>query len=210
MQLNGWLALYLQAGGRHSSDDFRPREDEPCSVSFLLFYPVSYFFSFCGDTRRVLPFSIGLWFWVGWVVHLSLWQGIQMLPPSGQICEFIGRFRECLHQCYYCCDETPWPKATLRERVYLVYIPWIIIHWGEPRQGLRPDKNLEAGTDAAVTEGCSLLACSSWISPFSFFFSFPIISSSSTIIIINYFLIKKFKFTHLTFSSLPPPGHPLQ
>lgn len=48
------------------------------------------------------------------------------------------------------------------EGLSLVYISWVRVHWGKPRQGLKSDRNLEARTKAESME-CWLLTCSQWL-----------------------------------------------
>ena len=65
----------------------------------------------------------------------------------------------CLSSHFYCCAETPRPKATWRGKGLYLHIT---VHWkGKSRQELKQGRNPEAGTEAEALEKCFLISYSS-------------------------------------------------
>lgn len=68
----------------------------------------------------------------------------------------------CLSYGYYCYDEIPWPKQHVEERIHLIYISQVKVHWGKTRQ--KPKIGQEPrGRRLWRGPGDLLLAYSSWL-----------------------------------------------
>jgi hypothetical protein len=60
----------------------------------------------------------------------------------------------CLSQGYYCCDETPWPKASCRgNTLFGLHFYTVVCHRRKSGQELKQDRVLEAGAEAEAMEG---------------------------------------------------------
>ena len=67
----------------------------------------------------------------------------------------------CLSQDFYSCTNIMTKKQVGEERVYLAYTSILLFITKEVRTGTQTGQ--EAGADAEAMEGCSLLACFSWL-----------------------------------------------
>jgi hypothetical protein len=62
---------------------------------------------------------------------------------------------------YSWCGETSWVKTSWGgKELFDLHFHIVVHHWRKPGQELKWARNMEAGTDAEVMEGCYLLACS--------------------------------------------------
>jgi hypothetical protein len=70
-------------------------------------------------------------------------------------------FRMCLSQGFYSCTNIMTKKQVGEERVYSAYTSILLFITKEVRTGTQAGQ--EAGADAEAMEGCSLLACLTWL-----------------------------------------------
>jgi hypothetical protein len=68
---------------------------------------------------------------------------------------------DCLSQGFYSCTNIMTKKQVGEERVYLAYTSILLFITKEVRTGTQAGQ--EAGADAEAMEGCSLLACLTWL-----------------------------------------------
>jgi hypothetical protein len=69
--------------------------------------------------------------------------------------------RCCLSQGFYSCTNIMTKKQVGEERVYSAYTSILLFITKEVRTGTQAGQ--EAGADAEAMEGCSLLACLTWL-----------------------------------------------
>ena len=67
----------------------------------------------------------------------------------------------CLSQGFYSCTNIKTKKQVGEERIYSAYTSTLLFITKEVRTGTQAGQ--EAGADAEVMEGCSLLACFPWL-----------------------------------------------
>jgi hypothetical protein len=94
-----------------------------------------------------------VWFWgfvclFGWLVGWFF--------ETGFLCVAL-----CLGQGFYSCTNIMTKKQVGEERVYSAYTSILLLITKEVRTGTQAGQ--EAGADAETMEGCSLLACLTWL-----------------------------------------------
>ena len=82
-----------------------------------------------------------------------------VMSLSGVI--YVGRQAIYLSQGFYSCTNIMAKKQVGEERVYLAYTSILLFITKEVKTGTQAGQ--EAGADAEAMEGCSLLACLTWL-----------------------------------------------
>jgi hypothetical protein len=90
-----------------------------------------------------------------------MWKIFERYIDMFRKCKEITTEAFCLSQGFYSCTNIMTKKQVGEERVYSVYTSILLFITKEVRTGTQAGQ--EAGADAEAMEGCSLLACLTWL-----------------------------------------------